>query len=251
MVRSWMVAAISLSAWSPATPLVSKYRLELKTTVVQDLSALGSGEQKQEFANTAFVTVTTADSAGGQTVTMVLDSLLPGEGSPIPADAAKSAGGQKWHGFRQPSGKLGGLELEGESPIAGAIEPALLDLLPPMKAGTREGQTWTDTTDSNNNGIAVRMVTNFQTSTDSYNGAKVIKLAGAFSSAMSGEQQSAQGPLTLEGNGTGTTTWLVGTDGMSLSAIRSVKQNISLSMAQLPQPIPVTVTIEGTATLIK
>jgi hypothetical protein len=251
MVRSWMVAAISLGAWSPGTPLVSKYRLELKTTVVQDLTALGSGEQKQEFANTAFVTVTTADSAGGQTVTMVLDSLLPGEGSPIPADAAKSAGGQKWHGFRQPSGKLSGLELEGESPIAGAIEPALLDLLPPMKAGTREGQTWTDTTDSNNNGIAVRMVTNFQTSTDSYNGAKVIKLAGAFSSAMSGEQPSAQGTLTLEGNGTGTTTWLVGKDGLSLSAIRSVKQNISLSMAQLPQPIPVTVTIQGTATLIK
>lgn len=255
MVRSWMVAAISLgtlAAWSPRTPLASKqYRLELKTSVVQDLSALGQGEQKQEFSNTAFVTVTTADSAGGQTFTMVLDSLVPGEGSPIPAEAAKGVSGQKWHGFRQATGKVGGLKLEGDSQIASAIEPALLDLLPPIKPGTREGRSWTDTTDTDNNGIAIRMVTNFQTSTDSYNGAKVIKLAGAFSSAMSGQQQSPQGTLTLEGNGTGTNTWLVGTDGLSLSATHSASQNISVSLATLPQPIPVTVKTEGSATLIK
>ena len=255
MVRSWMVAAISLgalAAWAPATPLISKqYRLELKTSVAQDLSALGQGEQKQEFSNTAFVTVTTADSAGGQTVTMVLDSLIPGEGSPIPPEAATGVGGQKWHGFRHATGKVGGLKLEGERQIAGAIEPALLDLLPPMKLGTRAGQSWTDTTDTDNNGIAVRMVTNFQTSADSYNGAKVIKLAGAFSSAMSGQQESPQGTLTLEGNGTGTNTWLVGADGLSLSATHSANQNISVSMAQLPQPIPVTVQTQGSATLIK
>jgi len=255
MVRSWMVVAISLgalAAWTPAMPLASKqYRLELKTSVVQDLTALGTGEQKQEFSNTAFVTVTTADSAGGQAVTMVLDSLVPGEGSPIPPDVAKTAAGQTWHGFRQASGKVGSLKLEGDSPIAGAIEPALLDLLPPMKPGTGEGQAWTDTTDTDHDGIAVRMVTNFQTSTGSYDGAAVIMLAGAFSSAMSGQQEGPQGALTLEGNGTGTTTWLVGTDGLSLSASHSANQNISVSMAQLPQPIPVTVKTEGTATLIK
>jgi hypothetical protein len=255
MVRSWMVAAISLgglAAWSPGTPLASKqYRLDLKTSVVQDLTALGQGEQKQEFSNTAFVTVTTADSAGGQTVTLVLDSLLPGEGSPIPAEAAKGVAGQKWHGFRQATGKVGSLRLEGDSQIAGAIEPALLDLVPPMKPGTREGRAWTDTTDTDNNGVAVRMVTNFQTSADNYQGAKVIRLAGAFSSALSGQQQSPQGMLTLEGNGTGTTMWLVGADGLSLSATHSASQNISVSVAQLPQPIPVTVKTEGTATLIK
>jgi hypothetical protein len=254
-VRSWMVAAMSLgalAAWTPALPLVSKqYRLELRTSVVQDLTALGTGEQKQEFSNTAFVTVTAVDSSGGQTVTMVLDSLLPGAGSPIPPDLARAAGGQTWRGFRQASGKVVGLKLEGDSPIAGAIEPALLDLLPPMKPGTREGQAWTDTTDSDKNGLAVRMVTNFQTSTDDYGGAAVIRLSGAFSSAISGQQEGPQGTMTLEGNGTGTTTWLVGADGLSLSATHSANQNISVSLAQLPQPIPVTIKTEGSATLIK
>jgi hypothetical protein len=255
MVRSWIVAATSLgtlAAWSPATPLASKqYRLELKTSVAQDLSALGQGEQKQEFSNTAFVTVTAIDSGGGQAVTMLLDSLVPGETSPISAEAAKGVTGQKWHGFRQATGKVGAIILEGDNQVASAIEPALLNLLPPMRPGTKEGRSWTDTSDTDNNGIAVRTVTNFQTSTDRYNGASVIKLAGAFSSAMSGQQQSPQGTLTLEGNGAGTITWLVGADGLSLSASHSATQNISVSMAQLPEPIPVTVKTEGSATLIK
>jgi hypothetical protein len=255
MVRPWMVAAISLGtlvAWTSFTPPAAKrYRVELKTSVVQDLSALGQGEQKQNFSNAGFVSITVQDSAGGQAVTLVLDSLVPGDSSPIPPDAAKAAAGLKWHGFRQPSGRVKGLQLEGDNPVAGAIEPALLDLFPPMKSGTKEGQSWTDTTDMDNNGVAVRTVTNFQTSSDSYNGAKVIKLAGAFSSAMSGQQASPQGAVNIEGSGTGANTWLVGPDGTCVSATHSANQKISLSVAQLPGPIPVTVKTEGTATLLK
>lgn len=255
MVRPFMVAAISLGtlvAWTPFTPPVARrYRVELKTYVVQDLSALGQAEQKQNFSNTGFVSITAQDSAGGQAVTLILDSLVPGDSSPIPPDAAKGAAGLKWHGFRQPTGRVSGLQLDGDSPVAGAIEPALLDLFPPMKLGTREGQSWTDTTDMENNGVAVRTVTNFQTSSDSYNGAKVIKLAGAFSSAMSGQQASPQGTVNIEGNGTGANTWLVGPDGICVSATHSANQNISVTVAQLPAPIPVTVKTEGTATLLK
>jgi hypothetical protein len=255
MVRPWIVAALclgALAAWTPATSLASKrYRVELKTSVVQDLTALGQGEQKQEFTNTGFVTVTTQDSAGGQAVTFVLDSLTLGEGSPLPADAAKAAAGSTWHGFREPGGRVKQLKLNNDSPVAGAMEPALQQLLPPMKAGTKEGQTWTDTTDADNNGVSVRTVTNFQTSTDSYNGGKVLKLAGAFSSAMSGQQASPQGTLNIEGNGSGTNSWLVGSDGTCLTASHAATQNISVSLAQLPEPIPVTVKTEGTATLLK
>ena len=135
----------------PGHPGASKrYRLELKTSVAQDLTALGQGEQKQEFSNTAFVTVTATDSAGGQTVTVVLDSLVPGEGSPIPAEAAKGAAG---HDVALASGsrtaKVADLKLEGENPVASAHRAgAAAILLPPMKPGTREGQVWTDTTET-------------------------------------------------------------------------------------------------------
>ena len=254
MVRSWVVAAISLGgliAWKPVATAGSKqYRLELKTTVVQDLTVAGQGEQRQDFTTTAYVTMSATDSARGQVLTMVLDSLLPGEGSPIPDSAAKSASGQKWRGFRSGTGKVRDLKLEGDSPIAAAVEPALIDLIPPMKPGTPD-TSWTDTTDTDNNGISVRTVTNFQTTTEMFKGAKVTRLAGAFSSAMTGQQQSPQGLLNLEGTGSGTNTWLVGADGYSLTATHSANQKISITVPTLPEPIPVTVTTEGTATLVQ
>lgn len=253
--RPWIVAALSLvtlAAWTPASSLAGRrYRVELKTSVVQDLTALGQGEQKQEFTNTGFVTLTSQDSAGGQAVTFVLDSLIVGDGSPIPPEEAKAAAGSTWHGFRGAAGRVADLKLEKDDRVAGAIEPVVQQLLPPMKAGTKEGQSWTDTTETDKSGVSVRTVTNFLTSADSYNGAKVLKLAGAFSSAMSGQQESPQGTVSIDGNGSGTNTWLVGSDGTCLTASHSATQNISVSLAQLPEPIPVTVKTTGNVSLLK
>ena len=68
-VRPWLVALVSVSAlaaWTDAAPAgPARYRVEVKTAVTQDLTAVGQGEQKQEFTNTGFVTVTMKDSAGG------------------------------------------------------------------------------------------------------------------------------------------------------------------------------------------
>jgi hypothetical protein len=254
-VRRWLWAAVSigaLAAWTYApAPGPRRYRVELKTSVVQDLRAVGQTEQKHEFTNTGFVTVSTRDSAGGQAVTLVLDSLVVGSGSPIPAEDAKSAAGTTWHGFREPSGRVSRFTPDTANQTAGAIEPALRALFPPMKAGAGAGQAWTDTTETENDGIAVRTVTNYLTSSDSYGGARVLKLAGAFSSAMSGQRASPQGEVAIEGTGTGTNTWLVGSDGTCVSATYLSNQNLSVSVAQVPEPIPVTVKTEGTATLLK
>ncbi|HTS88847.1 MAG TPA: hypothetical protein VMG41_10180, partial [Gemmatimonadales bacterium] len=222
--RPVLVAALclgSLAASQRPDGSPKRYRVDLKTSVTQDLTAIGQGPQKQAFANTAFVTLTSHDSAGGQAVILVLDSLLPGEGSPLPPDSAKAASGVTWRGFRAQSGRVNNLQTESESMMVGAIEPALEQLFPPMRAGTGAGQSWTDTTDANNNGVAIRTVTNFLTASDSVGGMKVIRLAGAFSSAMSGEQQGPQGTLNIDGTGTGMTTWVVAGDGTCLSSKHS------------------------------
>lgn len=254
-VRPWLLAALgvgTLAAWTGSTPAAPvRYRVEVKTAVTQDLTAVGQGEQKQEFSNTGFVTITSKDSAGGQALTVVLDSMVPGEGSPITADMAKEAVGTTWTAFRQPTGRVKELKTTSENPAAGAMQGVLQQLLPPMKSGTREGQTWTDTTENDNDGVAVRTVTNFQTSTEMVNGAKVVKLAGASSTAMSGQQTNAQGTMSLEGTGTGAASWLVAADGTCLSSTFSGLQSIAVTVAQLPEPIPVTVKLEGSSSLLK
>lgn len=254
MVRPLMVAALSLGAAplppGPAVDDVIRYRIEITSAVEQDLSQLGQEVQKQAFTNTGYFTVTTRDSASGQSVTITADSLVLGEGSPIPPDAAKGLAGTRWHAFRGANGRLGDLQMEGENPAAGILEPGLQSLIPPMARGTPAGKAWTDTTDTDNNGVGIRTVTNFQTSSDTYNSAKVIRLAAAFSSAISGTQTTPQGPLTIEGTGSGSDTWLVDASGKCVSASHSADQKLSVSMAQVPQPIPVSVHTEGKVTLL-
>jgi hypothetical protein len=254
--RPWSVAALSLgtlAAWTPASPPVSRqYKVEVKTVQVVNLTAMGQGEQRVEVTGTGFVTLSARDSAGGQLVTVILDSLKVPDGSPIPADQAKAAAGATWTGFRGTNGRVESLQLKQENPVASALEGVLQQLFPPLKSGAKPGQSWTDTTETQRNGgIAVRTVTNFQTSSDSYNGQKVVKLAGASSSSISGSQESPQGTLQFEGTGTATSAWFLNPDGTSLGSTYSGTQSLQVTIAAAPEPLPVSITIEGSTSLLK
>src|SRR5262245_21074822 len=188
----WLVAALSMTpivAKAPRPVATQRYKLDVKTTQVVNLAALGQGEQRVEITGTGWVTVNSTDSAGGQALKVVLDSLKLGEGCPIPPDQAKAASGATWTGYRQPNDRVMYLKHTSENNVAASIEGVLQQLFPPIKPGTGAGKTWTDTTEmTREGGVAIRTVTNFQTTSDSYNGQKVLKLAGASSSAISGSQ---------------------------------------------------------------
>jgi hypothetical protein len=253
--RPWAMAALSvgvLVGWTPRPPAPLRYKLNMKTVQVVNLAALGQGEQRVEITGTGFLTVTSADSAGGQAIKVVLDSLTLGEGAPIPPDQVKTAAGAVWHAFRGANGRIGNFTSETENPVAATVEGALPQIFPPLKQGTAAGQAWTDTTETQrSNGVAVRTVTNYQTSADNVGGQKVTKLAGASASSISGSQESPQGTVQIEGTGTGTSAWMVGADGIMLSSTYSGTQSLQVSIAAAPEPLPVNVTIEGNASLLK
>lgn len=252
-LRPWLVAALSLGtlvAWTGG-PGPKRYRLDVKTKVTQDLTALGQGPQTQEFSNTGFVTLSAQDSAGGQAVTIVFDSLQVGEGSPLTPEQVKSVAGSTWHGFRGTNGRAE-LTLEGENPVAQSVEPVLNQLFPPLRRGATAGQSWTDTTDSEGMmGVAARTVTNFAAASDTFEGASVLKLAGASSTGMSGNVESPQGTVTIEGTGTGSAQWFIAVDGTLLHGTGSSSQNLKVSIAVAPEPIPVAIEVQSTAHLLK
>jgi hypothetical protein len=251
----WLVAALSLSPFAARAPrpvATQRYKLDVKTTQVVNLAALGQGEQRVEITGTGWVTVNSTDSAGGQAVRVVLDSLILGEGSPIPPDQAKTAAGATWTGYRGPNGRVKDLKLTSENNVAASIEGILQQLFPPIKPGTAAGKTWTDTIETTReNGVAIRTVTNFQTSSDSYNGQKVLKLAGASSSAISGSQESPQGTVQIEGTGTAISAWFLSNDGICVGSTYSGTQDLHLTVAVAPEPLPLKVTTEGSASLLK
>lgn len=255
MFRFSLVAALglgTLAAVNPAAPTTRHYKMDIKTVQVVNLAAMGQGEQRVELSSTGFVSVTSKDSAGGQAVSVTVDSLKLAEGSPIPPEQAKAAVGATWTGFRGPNGRVDELKLQQENPVAQSMEGVLSQLFPPVKAGTPAGKSWTDTTDATRtSGIAVRTVTNFLTSTDSYNGQQVLKLAGSSASSISGSQESPNGTVQFEGTGSAKSAWFVGNDGTCLGSTYSGQQNLQLTVAAAPEPLPLTITIEGSTTLLK
>jgi hypothetical protein len=56
--------------------------------------------------------------------------------------------------------------------------------------------------------------------------------------------------MTIEGTGTATSTWYVAADGTSLGVVYQGNQNLQITGAFSPEPIPVLVTIEGMTTLL-
>jgi hypothetical protein len=178
---------------APPTTAARRYRLDLKTTQVIDLKAVGQTEQRQEFGSTGFLSVSIADTTGGKTISVVLDSLKPDSASPVPSEAAKAAAGTTWHGVVGSNGRITGLQASSENPVAVTLTALLREFLPPVPAGVPPGKAWTDTTENNDNvpngSMAVRTITNFQSSSETYEGVKALKIASA-SSSSSGNQET-------------------------------------------------------------
>jgi hypothetical protein len=256
--RLCTAAALSLLAvvaWkSPSDSTPKRYRIDLKTTQVIDLTALGQTEQRQSFNSAAFVAVTLQDTTGGRTITITLDSLKPDSASPIPAEAIKAAYGTVWHGIVGSNGRISGIKAS-DNPVAAQMTPLLREFLPPVPAGTPAGKAWTDTTentdDVSNGSMAVRTVTNFQSSSEDFSGTKAVRIASASSSSYSGTQQTGGGTAAIEGTGTGTGAWFIGPDGIFLGGSRNSQQNLTVSGAFAPEPLPVTVTLVSATTLLK
>src|SRR5690606_16028651 len=62
------------AAVQPPAASTARYKVEMLATSAVDLSSMGQGEQRNEFALTAFVSVTLTDSADGRVMHAVLDS---------------------------------------------------------------------------------------------------------------------------------------------------------------------------------
>jgi hypothetical protein len=242
---------VSLAAHTVEAQGLTRYRLELKTTAIQDLTAVGQGEQKQEFALNGQVRVTAIDSAGGQAISIVVDSLQASAGSPLPTEMIAGLVGTTWTGYRAPTGRVD--KLKSATEVAGGqlVQGALMQLFPPIAAGTAGGKAWTDTLDTDEGGLGIRTVTNFQTTNETHEGKKATRLAGASSSAISGVQESPQGSLNIQGTGTSTISWLIASDGSVVNGTFAQDQVLEITVPALPAPIPVKIHNEGTSVIVR
>jgi hypothetical protein len=235
-------------------PTTAHYRIEVKSEQVVDLTALGQTEQRTANTTVAYLTVTSSDSAGGSTIVILVDSLQLDSTLGVPKTMADSLKGQSRKAYVGPDGKVVRQNSGSAHPLllALGLDGLVRRLAPPTAAHRKAGAAWTDTADVNdtlpNGSITTRTVTNYQASDDSYNGGKALKLAGAYSTALRGDQAGPGGEATFDGTGTGTSSWFYGADGSALGGTSHTAQQITFTGGGAPVPIPITANTDVTVT---
>jgi hypothetical protein len=252
------VVALALCAYSASvlSPSTTKYRIEQSLSQEIDASAAGGARQKIAFTTLSFVTVTLADSAGGKSVLVVVDSIRGDSATPIPAPVLDSARGSVFKGFVEKSGRASGLEPTGGSPAAAQIQGLLSDFLPWIKPGLKVGESWADTTSKTNatgpDSVTIRRVTAYKAAAgETRESRKAVRVTQDFTSLVAGTQPTPNGPARIEGTGRGTGFYFIGTDGRYLGGSWQQQSSLTISGSFATQPLPITISQKTTVSTLK
>ena len=257
-VRPIMLAAVSVSllaGWGFDAPRTIRYRVETNNEQVVDLSGLGQGEQRNSFGLVNFLTVTFDDTAGGQTVHAVLDSIVKADTNPVPQQISlDSARGRTWHALLSTEGKISNVKRI-DTTSAGQIGDIISNFFPPVKPGVKVGDQWTDTTemttDQEGQSLTTRTITNYSvTGTETRNGARALRIESAFSLAQTGEINQGGGTMSVDGTGKGTAVYFVTQDGRYLGGTSNTDASLQITADQIPAPIPVQVVNKVTVSVL-
>ena len=237
-------------------PSVTKYRIDQSLTQEIDASAAGGARQSISFHTSSFVTVTLADSAGGKTLRVVVDSMRGDSATPIPAAVLDSARGAEFRGFVQKSGKPSGLEAASSTGAAAQVQGLLSDFFPWTRSGLKVGDSWTDTTAKVNgvgaDSVTLRRVSAYKAAaSETRNSRKAVRIVEDFSSSVAGTQPTPSGPAKIEGNGTGKGAYYVSTDGRYLGGDWQQQSSLRISGPFSPEPLPITIAQKTTVTTLK
>lgn len=228
------------AAVQPPASTTSRYRIETSATTIADLSGLGQGEQRTEFAVMAMVTITLTDSAGGKVLHAVLDSSsitppLPG----APPGALEGEKGAMYHGWINPAGRTENFKAVGDStaPKGGVVVLQVLrDFFPNVKPGLKAGDAWRDSTQTNDTDAGttsstIRITEYSVGAPGEWAGASGHKVDTRSSFTVSIAGEGPGGPQNVEGAGSGTASWYVTPAGMFLGGTSTTSAELTAMTA--------------------
>jgi hypothetical protein len=237
-------------------PTTTKYRIDQSLSQEMDATAAGGAKQKIAFSTSSFVTVTLADSAGGKAIKVVVDSVKGDSATPIPPPILDSARGAEFRGFVDKSGKPLGLKPASNLPAATQIQALLSDFFPWTKPGLKVGDSWSDSTAKTSgtgaDSVTVKRVSAYKAAaTENRESRKAVRVTENFTSSVNGTQPTPNGPARIEGTGTGSGAYYVGTDGRYLGGSWQQQSALKVSGTFAPQPLPITIVQKTNVSTLK
>ncbi len=249
----WLVGAPG----GPA-PSTTKYKLETKLETIVDLTAMGQGTQTQNVSQLALITVALADSAGGKTMHVVIDSLASDIPLPGAAEAMAKAKGGWIHGFLDTKGHATISKTSADTnDFVAELKATMTSFFPRLKPNAKAGDSWIDTTaaDTKTSSRAVKSttVTTYTAGgADTMNGEKASRIDAAFTSTAAGTVENPMaGSMNLESTETGTGKYYFAADGRFLGGTAQALGKATVKSPMVPDPIPLKLTRTSSITLIK
>lgn len=244
--RALALLALAGAATAGAPAAKMHYRIDQTIDQAVDASAIGGGQQQQRFSVSTFLSVTLIDTTGGKVLDAVVDSMRA-DSAPVPQAVLDSARGTPLHGLLDPAGRVRDVKALRDTPLAPQLTDVVSRLYPGLRPGLKVGDGWTDTTQTSNavggGTMTVNRVTTYKaTATETRREGKALKVETAFTSNVSGTQQTPAGPAQIEGSGSGTGAHYVAPDGRYLGGGYSMTTKLTLAGAFAPTPLPVTLT---------
>lgn len=259
--RSLTLAAFASGAFflpigEAAAPTTLKYKIVQRMEQTIDASAMGQGEQKVAMGYAAYLTVVVDDSAGGRTVRGTVDSLIPdADAEPTIMAVLNRSKGATGSAFIGADGKLTNFNEKPADSTAGstALRGLLHSLFPAVKPSAKVGDSWTDTTATSDtaNGMPTSrrsIVTYKATDGATVAGDKTMKLDVTGTYSVGGANDAG---VAFEGNGTQTGTFQRAGKGYLVDGTFNDNANMSFSVPQAAEPIPMSTVSAVTITLLR
>ncbi len=244
-----------------------RYRFEIETAAVIDLSEMGRGERETTAHVAGELSVTSAEDGG---INIVLDNMTRSEdGQQLTPKMLAEMIGTTWTAVLDDKGRLSELQSDAASSLSlGRVEAILLTLFPYITPGASVGDTWSDTLESSDS--TYRM--NYDTKVDSvtgvvdsvlvdsvfsssrevtthieytavadttYLGVAALAVEAKYTATITGYMERGGG-TDIKGTLTGTGRFYIESDGKYLGGVRQNELQIEMIGRQNPTVIPVT-----------
>lgn len=235
------------TAHTTPPPVTARFRIDQRLEQEVDASAVGGPKQTNVIKFSAFVTVTTFDSAGGRAFKAVVDSIhadsIPAEMGADPFGTAKGAAAT---GTIDVKGRPRDVKWDRDLQGLGGGNTLLEVLFGTVKTGAKPGDQWSDTTSSTSSmqggSINTSTLTNFKlVGPDQRGKHKGTRVDGSFASALAGSGDAGGALMEIEGTGNGTVSNVVAPYGLLIAGQVTGNQNLSITIPTAPSAIPVAV----------
>lgn len=259
IVASGVVQTISAHSAHAQAAGVRRYRLDSKTQQTINADAIGGGSQQTQTDRSAYLRITVTDSAGGKALSVVIDSLL-NRGDNLPpgtAAVADSARGKVFTGFVAADGTVSPISHPaGAGALGTAIGGQLDEFFPRAKAGAKEGDNWTVTSERPQlvpgGQLSVKRTTAYAAmGAAPRDGVTAQRLDMTFTTAATGAMRIGPANATVDGTSMGSGSAFITAAGIYLGGMRTEKTERRLVLDGAPGPVLVSAETATTIALLK